>query len=141
MRRRTINFLSAHNMFLFILFVLLSCSVPDKASLRVMRETRKLKKSPVTLKASYSGKMTDDHLELRRNNSFAYYSKVLGTQKYVYYAGTFTQSGDSLFLSFHNNYKDSLWTGIAVVDTTNKEITLLATNTYFNKRMNITKFK
>jgi hypothetical protein len=124
-------------LFLFSLFVLTSCTVPDKTSLKVMRETRKLRKSPVTLRAYKSGKVTYDKLELRMNNSFAYQSNVLGTQKCVFYAGTFTKNGDTLILNFHNNYKDSLWTGKAVIDTTKKEITLISTNTSFNKQMTI----
>ena len=127
--------------FLFTLFILASCTVPDKASLNVMNETRKLRKSPVTLRAYKSGKVTLDKLELRKNNSFTYQSNVLGTQKCIFYAGTFTKNEDTLVLKFQNNYKDSLWTGKAVIDTTENEITLISTNTSYNKQMTIAKLK
>ena len=127
--------------FLFLLAVLTACTVPDKASLNVMRQTRKLRKSPVTLKAYKSGEVTHDKLELRKNNSFAFQSNILGTQKCVFYAGTFAKNGDTLLLSFHNNYKDSLWTGAAVIDTLNKEITLISKNPASDNKMTITKLK
>jgi len=121
--------------------MLTSCSVPDKASLEVRNETKNLRKSPVTLEAHNAEKKTDDHLKLRENSSFEYSSRIVGTQKSVYYAGTFTKSGDSLFLSFHKNYKDSLWTGLAVIDTAKRQITLISKNTDFNKQMTVTKLK
>ena len=125
--------------FLFLLLVLISCTVPDKASLKVMRDTRKLRKSPVILNAYNSGNLTEDRFQLRENNSFSYYSRVLGRQKCEYYAGTFTKYKVTLFLSFHDNHKDSLWIGKATIDTIKKEITLILKNTYFNKQMTITK--
>ena len=75
------------------------------------------------------------------NNSFAYQSNVLGTQKCVFYAGTFTKNKDTIVLEFQNNHKDSLWTGKAVIDTTKNEITLISTNTSYNKEMTIIKPK
>ncbi|HEV8505255.1 MAG TPA: hypothetical protein VGQ53_07650 [Chitinophagaceae bacterium] len=106
-----------------------------------MNETRKLRKSPVTLSAYRSGKVTHDKLELRMNNSFSYQSNVLGTQKSVFYAGTFTKNEDTLFLKFQDDHKDSLWTGMAVIDTTKNEITLISTNPSYNKEMTIGKSK
>jgi hypothetical protein len=127
--------------FLFLLLALTSCTVPDKASLTVMNETRHLRKSPVTLKAYKSGKVTNDKLELRENNSFAYESYIVGTQKSVYYAGTFTRNQDTLVLNFQNNHKDSLWTGKAVIDSTKNEITLISNDASNNKQLTISKQK
>ena len=124
---------------LLILLAFVSCTVPDKASLKVLRETRKSRSSPVTLKAYKSGKKTVDQLELRENNSFFYQSRIAGSQKSVIYAGTFTKKNDTLFLSFHDNHKDSLWTGLAIVDTINKEITLLTKNADYNIQLPIVK--
>jgi len=124
---------------LFLLVLLTSCSVPDKASLRVSRETRKLKKSPVTLRAERKGGKTIDRLQLRRNNSFEYQSLVLGTQKIVIYAGTFTMVGDSLSLAFHNNHKDNSWTGKAFIDTANTEVTIVSLDPKFNRHLTIIK--
>jgi hypothetical protein len=126
---------------LFGLAYLASCTVPDKASLQVMNETRKLRKSPVIVKAYRSGKLTHDKLALRMNNSFSYESNVTGSQKSVFYAGTFTKNGDTLVLKFQDNHKDSLWTGKAVIDTTSNEITLLSTDPSYNKEMTIAKPK
>jgi len=124
---------------LLILLTLASCTVPDKASLKVLRETSKSRSSPVTLKAYKSGKKTEDQLELRENNSFIFRSRVAGSQKSVIYAGTFTKKNDTLFLSFQDNHKDSLWTGLAIVDTINKEITLLSKNEDYNIQLPIVK--
>lgn len=126
---------------LFALFILVSCSVPDKASLRVMRETRKLRKSPVILSADKTGEITYDKLELRENNSFTYRSQFLGKKKLLFYAGTFVKVGDTLFLNFHNNHKDDLWTGKAVIDKANNEITLISKDSSLDKQMIITKLK
>jgi hypothetical protein len=108
---------------------------------KVRRETRNLRISPVILKAYRTGKMIDDHLKLRKNNSFIYYESILGLKKSNYYSGTFTQNGDSLFLNFHNGHKDSSWTGTAVIDSAKKEIILVSANTYFNVNMIITKIR
>ncbi len=123
------------------LVYLVSCTVPDKASLQVMNETRKQRKSPLMVKAYRSGKLTRDKLELRINNSFSYESNVTGTQKLVFYAGTFTKNGDTLALKFQDNYKDSLWTGNAIMDTANNKITILASNSAYNKEMIIVRSK
>jgi hypothetical protein len=125
--------------FLFLLLALASCTVPDKASLKVLRETRESRNSPVVLKAHKSGKETEDQLELRENNSFFYQSRVAGSQKSVIYAGTFTKKNDTLFLSFQDNHKDSLWTGEAIMDTITNEITFLSKNTNYNKQLPIVK--
>jgi len=126
---------------LFSLFLLVSCTVPDKASLSVLRETRNLRKSPITLKAQRNGEITYDRLELRANNSFKYQCIVRGTQKIVIYAGTFTRIGDSLFLVFHNNHKDKLWTGKAFIDTINTEVTIIALDPQLTKHLTIEKSK
>ena len=49
-----------------LLIFLISCTVPDKASLRVMRDTKKLQKSPVILRATNHGNGTRDKLVLRQ---------------------------------------------------------------------------
>ena len=118
-----------------LLIILLSCTVPDKASLTVMSETRKLQESPVILKAANQGNLTNDKLELRANNSFTYSSNVRGTQKIVIYVGTFDPKGDTLFLNFHNNHKDSLWTGMAVIDKAANTVTFLSKDVTSSKTM------
>ena len=124
---------------LFSLVLFASCTVPDKASLRVSRETRNLRKSPVTLIAQRVGDRTDDKLEFRQNNSFKYQSILRGTQKIVIYAGTFTKVGNSLSLVFYNNHKDNLWTGRALIDTANMEVTLFSFDPKYNKHLRIIK--
>ena len=126
---------------LLILLALASCTVPDKASMKVLRETKKSRSSPVVFKAYKSGKETEDQLEIRENNSFLYQSRIVGSQKSAIYAGTFTKKNDTLFLSFHDNHKDSLWTGEAIVDTITKEITILSKNPDYNKQLHIVKQK
>jgi hypothetical protein len=91
-----------------------------------MRETRELKKSPAILKASNINNLTNDKLELRANNSFTYSSNIRGKQKIVIYAGTFDRKKDTLMLHFHNQHKDSLWTGIAVINEVSRQITFLS---------------
>ena len=117
------------------MIILASCTVPDKASLRVLRETKKAQKSPVILTATNHGNLTKDKLQLRANNSFTYSSNIRGTQKLVVYAGTYDQKGDTLLLKFHKNHKDSLWTGKAVLDKPANNITLLAKYAAANKEM------
>jgi hypothetical protein len=85
--------------------------------------------------ATNYGNLTNDHLKLRANNSFTYSSNIRGSQKIVYYAGTFDQKGDTLLLNFHNNHKDSLWTGKAVIDKAANTITFLAKDATANKEM------
>jgi hypothetical protein len=121
--------------FSFLLVILASCTVPDKASLEVMRETKSLQKSPIVLRATNHGKATDDKLELRENNSFKYQSHLLGTQKITIYAGTFNKIGDTLILHFHNGHKDSLWTGKAVIDRPANTITIFSKDTSFNTQL------
>ncbi|HEV7423615.1 MAG TPA: hypothetical protein VGO21_00305 [Candidatus Paceibacterota bacterium] len=127
--------------FIFALICLASCTVPDKASLKVMNETRTFRKSPVTQTAYGTGKLTHDKLELRTNNSFSYESYIVGTQKAVFYAGTFTKNGDTLVFNFQNNHKDSLWTGQAVIDTAKNEIILISIDSSYNKEMTMIKPK
>jgi len=127
--------------YILTILILTSCTVPDKASLAVKKETRSLRRSHVTLTAHNTDKKTESQLKLRENNSFEYSSYTLGSQKSVFYAGTFTKTGDNLILTFHNNYKDSLWTGIAVIDTTTKQIILYSKYNHLNKIMTITKLK
>ena len=124
-------------LFFFLIIILASCTVPDKASLEVMRQTRKLKKSPVILRAYNYGKVTNDKLELRENNSFTYQSHVLGTQKIAFYAGTFDKIDDTLILNFHNGHMDSLWTGKAVVDRIANSIILISKDSSSNKQLMI----
>lgn len=126
---------------LFSLVLWTSCTVPDKASLIVLKETRSLRKSPVTLKAKKNGELTNDELELRQNNSFEYRSIHRGTQKVIIYVGTFTRRGDSLSLAFHNNHKDNLWTGKALIDTANNEVTLFSHDPNLTKHLTIVKPK
>src|SRR5215831_788908 len=122
---------------LLAILLITSCTVPDKASLAVMKETKSLRRSPVTVTAHNKDKKTESQLKLRENNSFEYSSHTLGSQKSVFYAGTFTRTGDNLILTFHNNYKDSLWTGDAVIDTTTKQIILFSKYQHLNKIMTI----
>lgn len=127
--------------FSFLLVILASCTVPDKASLEVIRETKKLQKSPIVLSATTKGKVTDDKLELRENNSFRYQSHVLGTQKIAIYGGTFTKDGDTLVLHFQNDHKDSLWTNKVVIDKTASTITIISKDTSFNKQLTIRRIR
>jgi hypothetical protein len=120
---------------LFSLFLFISCTVPDKASLTVSKETKNLRKSPVTLRAQRISELTSDKLEFRQNNSFEYQSILRGTQKTVIYAGTFTRDGDSLSLVFHNDHKDNSWTGKALIDTTRGQVIILSVDPQFNKHL------
>ena len=109
-----------------LLLTLFSCTAPDKASLRVSNETRSLNKAPVVLKAEAKVGPTYHRLEMRENNSFRYHTITPGTQRTVIYAGIFQRKGDSLTMNFHNNHKDSLWTGKAVFDKDGDRLTILS---------------
>lgn len=119
----------------FLLIILASCTVPDKASLKVIRQTRKMQYSPPVLTASNRGKLTNDKWIIRENNSFSYESQTIGTQKIVIYAGLYKQTGDTLYLLFQNNHKDSAWTNKAVINRAAHTITILAKDPSLNKQL------
>jgi hypothetical protein len=127
--------------FLFSLFIISACSVPDKTSLQILNETRKFRKSPVILKANKFGKGTFDQILLRKNNSFEYQRRIPHSGKSVFYVGTYEKKGDSLIFLFYKNHKDSSLTGKAFIDTIKKEIILISTNATLNKNIPITKIK
>ena len=87
-------------------FLLLSsCGSMDKMDRKVRRNDFFNRFSKTELTTLKGWKMGDDILILRKNNTFRYYSKVLGVVKSGYYAGTYKIFNDSISFSFSKNHK------------------------------------
>lgn len=126
---------------LFTFLIFSACTAPDKLSLKVLRETGKMRHSPIVYSAQNNDKKTNDKLDIRKNNSFLFQSQTIGSQKTVIYAGTFQQIGDTLFLSFQEHHKDPSWTGKAIINVEKNEITFLSNNNTNNKTLHLTNKK
>lgn len=82
--------------------------------------------SKTGLKATRNWKMGDDLLILRKNNTFRYYSKVIGLVNSGYYSGKFNKINDSLFVfEFYKNYKPSFFVNDTLVLSQKEELEIL----------------
>ena len=91
-------------------FTLLSCGTMEKKDRMARRNDFFNRFSKTELKAITNWKMGDDILVLRKNNTFRYYSKVIGVVNSGYYSGKFNKINDTLFVfKFYKNYKPSFF--------------------------------
>ncbi len=81
----------------------------DKMDRKVRRNDFFNRFSKTELTALKGWKMGDDILILRKNNTFRYYSKVVGVVNSGYYAGTYKTFNDSISFSFSKNHKPSFF--------------------------------
>lgn len=98
--------MKSFSLFALILALFQSCGSMEKND-RISRRhdffNRYTSKS--VLRASSDWKMGNDMLVLRKNNTFRYYSKVLGLINSGYYSGTYTSNNGVISFKFHKNHK------------------------------------
>jgi len=80
---------------------------------------------------SFSGKMEDSYIKLRRGNYFQLYSRIMGLTKTGEYTGTYTQSGDTLFFHFCGGKLPDHLAGYAVLGDGGKTLTVVDTRESF----------
>lgn len=105
------------NLFLLIIVssLLQSCGSMEKNDRISRRHDFFNRFSRNEIRASSDWKMGSDILVLRKNNSFRYFSKVMGIINSGYYSGTYVMKNNVLSFKFSKNYKPGFFTGDTLI--------------------------
>ena len=123
-------------LFVLLLAGLVSCASQSKR--QVTKDTKEKRELPIVHYAKGAGGGMDYYLNLRTQNFFDYYEKNEGSAGHTLYAGTYSITGSTLALAFHNNESPEGLTNNGTIHVDQKRIVLRAKNAAQNRTMTIT---
>ncbi|MEO6488456.1 MAG: hypothetical protein ABIO04_00830 [Ferruginibacter sp.] len=103
---------------LLLIIIAFSCSPASK-----FKNDRSLfDSSPIKMSFKSVADMNDSYFVIKENNFFEFYRQLFDSVKNTRYPGTYSESGDTLLLSFYNKKGRSLLGSKAVINREKNQI-------------------